>query len=53
MSENGWFKARDLQEVLDEMSTLWEVSVEGNRRKLLINPTGFQEQIADLYGISF
>lgn len=52
MSENGWFKSHDLQEVLDEMSTLREVSVEGNRRKLLTNPTNFQKQIADLYGIS-
>ena len=51
MSDNDWFKNHDLQEVLDEMSTLREVTVDGSRKKLVTQPTGFQRQIADLYGL--
>lgn len=52
MNEAGWFKNHSMQEVLNEMKSLREVSVEGNRRKYNTTPTGFQKQIAELFGLN-
>lgn len=51
MRENGWFKNHTLQEVFEEMKSIREVRIEGRRKKLVTQLTGFQSQIMELYGL--
>ena len=49
MRENNWFQNHNLQEVIEEMKSIREVSVEGKRKKLITQLTGFQSEIVELY----
>lgn len=53
MRENGWFKNHTLQEVFEEMKSIREVRIEGRRKKLVTQLTGFQSEIMELYGLVF
>ena len=49
MRENNWFQNHNLQEVIEEMKSIREVSIEGKRKKLITQLTGFQSEIVELY----
>ena len=49
MRENNWFQNHKLQEVIEEMKSIREVSIEGKRKKLITQLTGFQSEIVELY----
>ena len=51
MRENGWFKNHTLQEVFEEMKSIREVRIEGKRKKLVTQLTGFQSEIMELYDL--
>ena len=51
MSEAGWFKDYDLQEIIDEMKSMREVKVTGSRKKYSTEPTPLQRDIIKLYGL--
>ena len=51
MNNADWFKNHTMQEVINEMKSLREVKVVGNRRKYNTTPTAFQERIAKLFGL--
>lgn len=51
MNEAGWFKNYDMQQVIDELKSLREVSIEGNCQKIVSTPTAFQEKIFGLFGL--
>lgn len=48
MRENNWFQNHNLQEVIEEMN-IREVSIEGKRKKLITQLTGFQSEIVELH----
>jgi len=52
MNEAGWFRNYDMQQVIDEMKSLREVKMEGNRKRIITAPTAFQEKIIKLFGLS-
>ena len=49
MRENNWFQNHNLQKVIEEMKSIREVSIEGKRKKLITQLTGFQSEIVELY----
>ena len=49
MRENNWFQNHNLQEVIEEMKSIREFSIEGKRKKLITQLTGFQSEIVELY----
>ena len=49
MREHNWFQNHNLQEVLEEMKSIREVSIKGKRKKLVTQLTGFQSEIVELY----
>ena len=49
MEKQGWNRSHNLQEIMSEMKSLKEISVEGKRKKLVTTPTKFQRQIMELY----
>lgn len=49
MRENNWFQNHNLQEVIEEMKSIREVSIEGKRKKSVTQLTGFQSEILRLY----
>ncbi len=49
MNAAGWFKSYSMQDVISEMKSLQEVSIEGRRKKYNTTPTNFQKQIANLF----
>ena len=49
MRKNNWFQNHNLQEVIEEMKSIREVSIEGKRKKLITQLTGFQSEIVELY----
>ena len=52
MNDAGWFKDYNLQEVLNEMKTIREVSISGRRKKYKTELTSFQKKISELYGLA-
>jgi transposase len=52
MNKAGWFKNYSLQDVLNEMKSLHEVSIEGRRNKFNTTPTKFQLKIAEFFGLN-
>ena len=46
MRENNWFQNHNLQEVIEEMKSIREVSIEGKRKKLVTQLTGFQNELS-------
>ena len=51
MHQAGWFKNHSMQDVISEMHSLQEVSVQGRRKKYHTTPTNFQRQIAKLFDL--
>jgi len=49
MNAAGWFKNHSMQDVIEEMKSLQEVSIQGRRKKYNTTPTNFQTQIAKLF----
>ena len=52
LREAGWLKNVTLQEVIDEMKSLREVSRIGKRKRLMTTLTSRQKEILKLYQIS-
>ena len=52
MEKQGWDRSHNLQEIMSEMKSLKEISVEGKRKKLVTTPTKFQRQIIELYQVT-
>ena len=52
MEKQGWNRSHNLQEIMSEMKSLKEISVEGKRKKLVTTPTKFQRQIMELYQVT-
>ena len=52
LREAGWLKNVTLQEVIDEMKSLREVSRTGKRKRLMTTLTSRQQEILKLYRIS-
>ena len=53
MSQKGWTRNHNLQEIFSEMKTLKQVTVDGKRKKLMTTPTAFQQRIMELYQVTF
>lgn len=52
MEKQGWTRSHNLQEIISEMKSLKQVSVEGKRERLVTTPTKFQREIMELYRIT-
>lgn len=52
MKKQGWDRSHNLQEIMSEMKSLKEISIEGKRKKLVTTPTKFQRQIMELYQVT-
>ena len=52
MNEAGWYKNHDMQQVIDEMKSIREVKLGGNRKKLTTTPTAFQGKIIKLFRLN-
>ena len=51
MNKAGWFKNYSMQDLINEMKSLREISIVGNRKKYNTVPTAFQERIAELFNL--
>lgn len=52
LDETGYSKNHNLQEVFSELKPIHQVSVEGQRKKLITTPTKRQREILDLFQIT-
>jgi hypothetical protein len=51
MNEAGWYRNHDMQQIIDEMKSLREVRMEGQRKRIVSTPTAFQQKIIQLFGL--
>ena len=52
MNENGWFRNHDLQDVMDEVKSIREVTMDGRHKRITTTLTGFQTEIVKLFRMS-